>query len=271
MCICTVATLTHHPGMNINNFLLGIRYALSGITTYLTSPRLWLYAITPMILVLAVYSALAWWLLGSCLQSLSESLASCEYLPNWLGSCITPVAWLLAISLLLLILALFLGTLYEAVGGLFFSAMVRHFEHRRYGRPANPDISLFTDLRNTLSCVAYAFGTLLLSLPLYLLGFLFPVISQVLTVFLLGKRYGIGHCAEAAFNRGLSIKTLQWEFRGRSGILYGFGAVIFLLMLVPFVTIILVPGFVIGGTMLVNEQTSEIPPTKRIPAANRAQ
>lgn len=239
------------------NFLLGIRFALNGIAAFLDQPRLWLYALPPMAIVLAAYSGLLYWLSQTLLERLSERVTRlCGALPEWLAGSLASLAWWLAFGVLLLLLAILLGTLYECVGGPFFAAMVRHFECRRYGRPADPGLSLATDTRNTLACIVYALGTLVCAIPFYLAGLLFPVTVQLLAALILGRRYGIGYCSEAAFNRGLSLRDLHTRlFFGRQALLYGFGFAVFLIMLVPIVSVIAIPGLVIGGTMLVNEQT----------------
>ena len=251
------------------NFLLGIRFALNGIAAFMGQPRLWLYALPPMAIVLAAYSGLLYWLSRTLLESLAERVTRlCDALPGWIAGGLASLAWWLAFGVLLLLLAILLGTLYECVGGPFFAAMVRHFESRRYGRPADPGLTFATDARNTLACIGYSLGTLVCAIPFYLAGLLFPVTVQLLAALILGRRYGIGYCSEAAFNRGLTLRDLHTRlFLGRQALLYGFGFAVFLIMLVPVVAVLAIPGLVIGGTMLVNEQAEPheppVPPPPR--------
>ena len=69
-------------------------------------------------------------------------------------------------------------------------------------------------------------------------------------IFVIGFRYAVIYTSEAAFNSGHELGDIPALYRGRSGLLYGFGAVAFLLFLVPLLPILLIPGLVIGGTLL---------------------
>jgi len=40
----------------------------------------------------------------------------------------------------------------------------------------------------------------------------------------------------------------------RSWMVYGFGLTVYLLLLIPVISLLFIPGFILGGTRLVNEQ-----------------
>ncbi len=236
-------------------FFRGGGYAFRGVKEFFCRPRLWGYALVPLVVVTAVF-----FLICRCVMAWLVRPAA-EWIQAWVGGWggetageITLFVLMVSATILLFILsAAIKNDLYELFGSLFFARMVRRYEELVYHRP-DPRLSWREEAVQTLSCVLYAAVTLLLSVFFLLLGFLLPVVAQVLTVLVLGRRYGIGYCAEAGFNRRLSLGALQRQFRGRRLVLYGFGCVCFLALLVPIVSTLFIPGLCIGGTILVNEE-----------------
>ena len=239
-----------------SDFSRGIGYVFKGIMGFWKRPRLWLYAIVPFICVKAVLAWVSYYVLHSHVQPLVERLTA--MISSWGMETLAVVAgfvvhWTAAIAFFLF-MASVSSMLFEVFGGVFFTYMVRRFEHIVYERPLDPPITWQQDLLNTLSCVIYSVGTLILNIPLLLLGFVFPFVAHALAACFVGYRYGVSYCAESGFNKGWSIAFLQQRFAGRKAVLYGFGMMVFLLLMIPYISILLIPGFVIGGTILVNEE-----------------
>ncbi len=239
-----------------NDFSRGIGYVFKGIMGFWKRPRLWLYAIVPFICVKAVLAWVSYYVLHSHVQPLVERMTS--VISGWGMETLAVVAgfvvhWTAAIAFFLF-MASVSSMLFEVFGGVFFTYMVRRYEHIVYERPLDPPVTWRQDLLNTLSCVVYSIGTVILSLLVMVLGFAFPFVAHALAACFVGYRYGISYCAESGFNKGWSIALLQQRFAGRRAVLYGFGMMVFLLLMIPYISILLIPGFVIGGTILVNEE-----------------
>lgn len=239
-----------------SDFSRGIGYVFKGIMGFWKRPRLWLYAIVPFICVKAVLAWVSYYVLHSHVQPLVERLTA--MISSWGMETLAVVAGFVvhwtAVIAFFLFMASVSSMLFEVFGGVFFTYMVRRFEHIVYERPLDPPVTWRQDLLNTLSCVVYSIGTLILNIPLLLLGFVFPFVAHALAACFVGYRYGISYYAESGFNKGWSIALLQQRFAGRNAVLYGFGMMVFLLLMIPYISILLIPGFVIGGTILVNEE-----------------
>lgn len=239
-----------------SDFSRGIGYVLKGVKGFWTRPRLWLYAIIPFICVKAVLAWGSYYVLHSHVQPLVERMTA--MISGWGLETLAVVAgfvvhWMAVIAFFLF-MASVSSALFEMFGGVFFTYMVRRFEHIVYERPLEPPVTWRQDLLNTLSCVVYSVGTVVMNIPILVLGFVLPGVAHALAACFIGYRYGISYCAESGFNKGWSIALLQQRFAGHRGVLYGFGATVFLLLMIPYISILLIPGFVIGGTILVNEE-----------------
>ena len=244
-------------GNAFNDFLRGCGYAFRGIKGFWVHPSLWHYAIIPFICVKALCSLLLYVLMQKFIIPFGAWIN--EILSGWgweglAGTVEVIIHWTFIIMMLMVFTAVS-NMLFELFGAIFFAKMVRRFEHMIYHRPLVPDISFGEDIWNAITCGIYATITLLFTIVLFIVSFFFPIVAQIVTIVLIGYRYGISYCSESGFNRKLSLWSLQRQFRGAHKLtLIGFGVAVFLLLMIPLISIIFIPGFVIGGTMLVNEE-----------------
>lgn len=238
----------------ISDFTTGFSYAIKGIDIYVSRPRLWLYAIIPSCFVCAIYVACATYLFAEAMPQLTDYISSlCDSTWfSWAAHVINAFAWLLSVLTFLLMLALLLGTLFECIGGPFFTAMVRYFEHHHYNTQ-EPKLTFADDAINTIHSIIYSLGTCLMTILLYLATWFLPFIAQLLVTLLVSYRYGIIYCMEPAFNRHWRIRDIPRQFREHKAVILGFGTAIFLLLLIPFVSLLLLPTFYISGAILINE------------------
>lgn len=242
------------------NFLQGGKYALLGIRDFFRYPRLWLYALLPFVGVTVVCIAICRTIMVFLIKPSTSWLE--EYVAGWAGNTVgqilTTFILILSTVFMFVISASVKNNLYEMLGAVFFAKMVRQYEHMAFNRPLDPGISFFTDVWNMIACVWYAFVTLLLVLVFFGLSFFLPGLAQFLTVVIIGYRYGISYCSEAGFNRHLSLRKMQKTIKRKSRlVLYGFGITSFCMLLVPLISILLIPGLCLGGTILVNDYCQE--------------
>ena len=235
----------------MDDLLQGASLAFRGVGEFFRHPRLWRFVAVPLLLVLAVY----WWLFYEALAVwLPQLLAATQNLfaDSWFGFLYRPTQFLITASfyLFLVVLTAFLaGNLFELFGGFCFSRMVRDYETKILHCEIEK-IPPERELANLTARGVYSTVTLILYLLFFIAGFCLPFIAPLAMIFFVGYRYAVAYTSEAAFNSGRRLGDVPVLFRGRSGLLYGFGAVAFLFFLVPLLPILLIPGLVIGGTLL---------------------
>ena len=68
---------------------------------------------------------------------------------------------------------------------------------------------------------------------------------------------GITYLICSANNSGVSIPKIQSIVKKRIATILGFGVTAYVLLLIPFATIIILPGLVLGGSDLFNNELRE--------------
>lgn len=236
----------------------GVHYLIEGIRLFYTDRSLWKYALIPMAMTLLVYlffMRILWWYGSLLLGWLREMVL---VLPSWAafaGDFFTGTVMLIFILVAALVIMGTAGSLYEIFGGLFFDSMVERFERKHFGYHAVPPAKkdLFCFWRDSL---CWGTGTLLL-IPLMLLtALLIPFFGKVLLVIVLGYRVGISSLFCAAFCHRQDVRKLRRDIGSRQKfmVILGFGVMLYLLTLIPFLSIIVLPGAVLGGSLLYNKE-----------------
>ncbi len=240
---------------NLSQFGRGVRYALRGVTEFWGHPGYWSYAALPLALLLAVYGAAGWWFWTYVLNRISENI--------W-----APLRYLAQISLGVLFLAfmvLAVNMLYELFGAWFFARLVTVFERRRYGVEAIPH-GWWLECKYNGECMIFAAVTLVLWLGFSAIAWVIPVIGPVLLILVIGYRYALSYMFNSGFNRHWSTRELRLELAGHRPAVYGFGVILYFCMLLPLLPVLLIPGLVLGGAMLVNEEVAGIPSRRGKPS-----
>lgn len=240
----------------VDDFISGSGYALKGIRVFYRTSVLWKYALMPMLCVIAINGICSFLLFRVFLPVWQAALRDYFLSRGWetLAEYIGTGLWWVTLLFYIFIVNVCLGIMYEVVGALFFERMVRYYEYWKYGHARNPGLGFRREFVNIIDSIVYSSCTLLLYVPFFLISFFLPFLSLVLQAFFIGYRYAVSYCGESGFNRGWSLRGLQANFAGHRGLLYGFGVVSFILLLLPFFSLFFIPGFVIGGTMMVNEE-----------------
>lgn len=249
------------------DFLRGCGYVFRGIKAFWIHPRLWPYAIIPFLCVKILCSLLLYFLMSQFISPFGAKVNEIFTKWGWEGTAhvLEQIILWFFILMMLMVFTAVSNMLFELFGAIFFAKMVRRYEFMVYRRPLVPDIPFSDDVSNAICCGIYATITLLLTIVLFVLSFFFPLVIQILTIVLIGYRYGISYCAEAGFNRKLSLGALQRQFAGAHKLtLYGFGVTVFLLLMIPLISIVFIPGFVVGGTILVNEECFPLQPSANV-------
>ncbi|MEG1979387.1 MAG: EI24 domain-containing protein [Victivallaceae bacterium] len=237
----------------MNNFFNGIKYAFSGIKKFYRTPHLWRYALIPTVVCLGYVYLLYYVFFHKFYNYLAGNFAVwCEQLWSPLAGVAKFMIGLSLLGGMLLLASVTLLTVFELSGGFFMGRMVLRFETENYHRP-QPDLTWREDLRNVCSMIIFSFNTIWISLAFFIGGLFIPVIFTILSILAMSYRYAINYASEAVFNRRIELRNIAGNLSGGRMQLLGFGLTVYFLLLLPFVAVFFLPGFVLGATMLVNE------------------
>ena len=235
----------------MNDFWQGAAWAFRGIGEFFRHPRLWRFVAIPLLLVAAVYG----WLFYEALAVwMPRLLAATEefFSGRWFGFLYRSAEFLITAGFYLSLAALtafFAANVFELLGGVCFSRMVRDYE-KNVLHCEIVKLSPARELANLAACGVFSTVTLIVYLIFFIAGFFLPVIAPAAMVFFVGYRYAVIYTSEAVFNSGRRLSDVGVLYQGRSGLLFGFGFVSFLIFLVPLLPIFLIPGLVLGGTLM---------------------
>ena len=122
----------------LDDLTYGAECAVRGIRIFYTCPRLWPYAMPPVICVLILYAGIACAVIfrgAPWLRSWAEGLS----FPDWLAWLQVVLNWCLSLFfwvVIPLLLLLFTGAFYEMFGNMLFDILVDKFERDAY--PEHP-------------------------------------------------------------------------------------------------------------------------------------
>lgn len=239
----------------------GFSYVNRGIQLFLSHRELWKYSIVPVLLLLLVYIlmfTLGFFVAGELTDMVREWCRAT--LPSWLQWLYNLGSALIYISIMLLsllIVVITASSAYEIAGGPFLDAMVEKFEYTHLGlQPVRKSFSF--DISFALSMAGHGLNTLLLTLLTVILTLFFPYITLILSIIILGYRFGTAYLAIAGYCRGMSLRdTKRWAEQHRHQV-RGYGMMIFILLFfVPYLAPVILPGFILGGSLLLYENNTE--------------
>ena len=229
----------------------GVKWVFRGVAEFYRHPRLWRFIAAPLVLVLVIYGWLFYatlmvWM-PQMLTAVREFFADTwfEFLGSWVGFFIK-LGCYLGLGVLT---AFFAGNVFEVLGGFCFSRMVRDYEIRILHREV-VDLPISVQMRNLAERGLFSLVTIILYAALFIAGFFVPWIVPPVMMVLIGYRYAVIYASEAVFYSGHRLDEIGILYRKRSGLLYGFGSMAFLIFLLPLLPIFLIPGLVIGGTLM---------------------
>ena len=245
----------------------GVAYLFRGQGWAVRNPRRWAFGLLPALAALLVIgillAAFAYWL-GDLVNWATP------FADHWDGTWRQVLRDLLSALLLgggALLAVIAFTALTLVIGQPFYERLVREVAPPPAGAPENGLLASIGDgLRVGLRAAGCAVG-------LFALG-LIPVVGQLAALvlgFAVSGYFLTLELTSVAFElRG--VPTAQ-RLRGRRLLAIGFGVPLVLAFLVPFATVLLMPGAVAGATLLAEELTAgEEPPvaTEAVAAANPA-
>ncbi|BFV56231.1 EI24 domain-containing protein [Kitasatospora sp. CMC57] len=241
----------------MRDFVAGLGYLLKGQKWVARHGRWWGFGMIPALITLVGYAAAL-----AALTVWSEDLIdwATPFADDW-GS---PWQGLLRGAVLVGLLGAGVGlslvtftAVTLLVGQPFYESLCEQVDETEGGAPPKPDVPLWRELlvsaRDSLSVLVrmLAFG-----IVLFLCGFI-PVVGQtvvpVVALAFSGYFLAVELTAVGLQRRGVPQRERMRQLRARMGLALGFGMPLALLFLVPFVTVLAMPGAVAGATLLARD------------------
>ena len=244
----------------MKDFFCGISYIFSGCRKFYSDTRYWKYTIIPFLCMALFYALLFWAIiyfsnLGE--KQIVEFL--CRWLPESLHKLISIVKYVMQfvrIATIIILLTTTISAVYGIFGGLFFDYLVEYHEKKEFGIvPAS--FSLLKMLRYAFSSLIFGIKSTFKIFIFFIISLIFPLIGQILLIIVTGYILSISCMISSANNSGLTIAKLQKAASKRKFAVAGFGITAYLLMLIPFAALFLLPGLVIGGSELFNRELKQ--------------
>lgn len=241
--------------------MAGAADVLRGIGLFLGTPGVRLLGMLPVVLAGLLVLAL----LGLLVVYLDELAAALTpFADRWGESGRTLVRVGAGLALLLgstVVLVVSFTVIAQIIGQPFYERISDRIEHQLGAPPAGADAPWWRSFpRASLESALLLALTVACTAPLFVLG-LFPVLGQtvvpVVQALVAGFFLAVELLAIPLQRRGLHLAgRLRFVWRHRAQTL-GFGVTAFLLFLVPLMSVLAMPGAVVGATLLVRRLSGE--------------
>lgn len=232
----------------------GILYLYAGQKLFFREKWLWKFALLPLLMIAMVYAGLilaAYFLIYpeflNLFSALGERFDFARYFPPWFCG--------LFLTILFCIVIFFtIEILYQCFSAFIFDSMIECFEARWFHFSSNFDrkkqLELFRD------GLRLSTRNALLSILFLVIQPLVPIIGPVIGFLMLGYLFGIAGIQGCAANHGIRSREFLKEASRNFLLITAFGCTASLLLLLPFATFFLSPGFVLSGCLIYNEKFS---------------
>jgi CysZ protein len=249
------------PGPRAGGPVAGAGDVLRGIGLFLRTPGVRLLGILPVLLAALLVLALLG-LLVVYLDELADVLT--PFADRWDEGSRTLVRVGAGLALLLTstaVLVVSFTVIAQIIGQPFYERISDRVEHQLGAPPAGADAPWWRSFpRASLESALLLALTLACTAPLFLLGLL-PVVGQtvvpVVQALVAGFFLAVELLAIPLERRGLHLAgRLRFVWRHRAQTL-GFGVTAFLLFLVPLMNVLVMPGAVVGATLLVRRLSGD--------------
>ena len=236
--------------MNLNQIKRGASYFVVGLTM-LSVPAIRWYVLLPLLVNLLVFGGLIYFAWYQFDVWMGQMLG---WLPDWLSF----LEFLLWPLLFMAIMGIVFFT-FTIVGNLIaapFNGLLAEKVQKLNGADDLPDYELKDWLILVPRTIGRELRKLVYFLPraalLLILSFI-PVINLVspfLWFIFNSWMMSIQYCDYAADNRGVSFKDMLALLQTERSPVWGFGATVSLVLLVPFINLVIMPAAVVGSTLL---------------------
>ena len=248
-----------HINSIVKDFLKGAFYTGSGCRSFYSDRKAWKYALFPFGIILLFYIAVFAGSLYLSVKTADAALSLLENLPQWLEwlkYAVSPVTGILFTILFIIMATQTFCALYELSGGVFFDALAEYHQMKKYNiKPMA--LSLSCKMKWGFDALKFALSTAVQLAVLFVVSLIFPIIGQILFILCAGYYIGFSCMMSSAGSRGYQLDDLRKAAKKRIFLILGFGTTAYLIMMIPFAAVIMLPGIVTGGTELFVEEISD--------------
>ena len=232
----------------LKEYYKGLLYVSEGIRIFCQRPGLWFYALIPFLFTCIIYALLTWGAIGVC-QSFTAEVDS--ILPSWLGWVGGFFIYTVIFLLLLIMIAITSGTVYEVIGGGFFDRMLQKF-----AGPPPAERKISYGIAFCLQMILFGFNTLLLFFVGLILCVSIPFLGSVVAFFLMAYRFAIAYLSYTGLYTGMTFKEMKRFARKNLSAVLGYGSGVFLIMMIPILPVFFLPGVILVGYKLYSNYKS---------------
>lgn len=241
------------------DFMLGATIPFRATGVFFFRPKYWSYALVPLILSGVCYlvlGALGWFYLKPYIDSL---LPVSTEAAGFIDSLKYVVRWIIYASAVVTGITVFLvsfTSVFVLLAAPFVDQLAVRYEKDFY----NVDFVCTGFKHYVHYCWTSMINTgrvgiviLLLSLAFLVLNIVAPALGLVASVLIVGYYFGITFMIYSSEHRRIKFRDFKLQLHGSRALVAGMGAVIYVLMFIPFVAVIFLPASVIAGTIAYNE------------------
>jgi len=234
----------------IRDFFAGVRVLGTGLRLWITDPRMMLFGALPALIVAVVYAVL-----------ISVLIANFDGVTSWLvdllpgadGALHELVTLLVGLAVIALATVIVIYTFVAVTllaGDPFYEIIWRRVEERLGDVPDVAETGLW---KSILDSIRFVLATVGISILVLLVGFI-PVVGTIGAP-ILGALFGGWFLAlelstRAFEKRGLRARDRRRALASSRATTLGFGVAVWLLFLIPFAAVIVMPAAVAGATVL---------------------
>ena len=242
----------------LHNFKTGFCCALRGVAEFYRRPEYLVYMIVPLILLLALYGIAVWGARELYLWSSGFLPEPQDWYDGWRWLAVL-IRWIWGITIFItsaVLMGICANSLFEAFGAVLFDSMVAKFELEKYGRPAERG-NFSTEFE--LACVAAGFALVTLAIGFFawLIGLFIPFCGWLLPSVATCRRIGCSYLWSSVLTHN-ALDRRDELFEADNCLVAGFGMACVIMLAIPVLAIIFIPGMVLGGAIVYNEHLDTV-------------
>jgi CysZ protein len=255
----------------LQNLLTGVHITFRGLGIFFTRPSCWFYSIVPVLISLLIYGAGVWLFVVYVWPHLPWAETADATLPWWRQWLEWGGAVLMAATLIIIYITLFVFTfsaLYMVIGAPFFDRMAAKLEKELYGFEMRMESKLAwldyfrTAITNALILTVQSIICTIILLPICIF---LPYIGFLPFMLVLGYLLGWSFLLYGAEHRRWRRREVKRALKGKRGVVLAFGAMVYLILFIPFAAVLVFPAAVVSGVIIFNEHID--PKSKELPTA----
>ncbi len=249
-----VETRADHRTRATAELLAGIRLLGRGIGMYARTPRLLVLGLIPAVISAAIMTA-AFAVLIYFVSDLAALVT--WFADDWSASLrggVRVLAGVAIVGIAAVLAVLTYTAITLVIGDPFYEAISKKVEERYGAVPEEVDVPWWRSMRwNLVDSLRLLALTLAIGIPMFVLGFI-PLVGQTVVPVLdalIGGWFLVVELTGIPFNRrGLRLRDRRRLLAANRALALGFGVPVFLIFLVPFAAVLVIPAAVAGSTLL---------------------